>query len=169
MQRDQIQWFKKNLLRFVHTWGAIIVQFANTLGVNKSNNPEYIVLFLMSFHVLNWSHYNKKVNIRWFKGIYKAVNWNCNDKLLHHEGNNSDVIWWDKYYDEVKDSVNQDILGGCGRPYGHLEEHDEENMLSKYFSFFTEQRSHYWWKKSQSQKWSHHFKCGTFASCVWYK
>lgn len=48
---------------------------------------------------------------------------------------NYDVIRWDKHYDEVKESVNQDVVGGCG----HLSfwmggGARRGNRLSKYFS-----------------------------------
>lgn len=61
------------------------------------------------------------------------------DKLLHQEGNKSDVIWWDKYYDEVKESVNQDVLAGCG----HLSLWTVRGagwgkMLSRHFPLFFE-------------------------------
>lgn len=67
------------------------------------------------FSVINWSRYKLKVHTYGgFRAFSEAVSWNCSDKRLHHEGSNYDLIWWDKYYDEVKESVNQDVLGGCG-------------------------------------------------------
>lgn len=67
----------------------------------------------------------------------EAVSLDRSDKLLNQEGNKCDVIWWDKYYDEVKESVNQDVLAGCGHlSLWPVRGPGWEKMLSRHILFF---------------------------------
>lgn len=38
------------------------------------------------------------------------------------------------------------------RPYGHLEEHDEENMLIKYIFYRAAQSHSHWWNKESEMQ-----------------
>lgn len=84
--------------------------------------------------ILLWAESKHKADLGHLRSSHLRPRW----QTATSGGNKSDEIWWDKYYDEVKEPVNQDVLAGCGHlSLWAVRGAGWGNMLGRHFPYFS--------------------------------